>query len=55
MTESADTNVPDELPPLPGAPWATMLTALAILFVFGGLVALVLDYLRTTLGKACNP
>lgn len=31
-----------ELPPLPSPPWATMLTALAILFVFAGMVAIVL-------------
>ena len=33
---------PTELPPLPRPPWATMLTALAILFVFAGMLIFVL-------------
>jgi len=44
VTENANANVPDELPLLPGAPWATMLTALVILLVFSGLLALVMTF-----------
>jgi hypothetical protein len=40
MAENDD--IPQELPPLPRAPWATMLTALVFLFVFAGLVMIVL-------------
>lgn len=31
----------NDLPPLPEAPWATMLTTLALLFLFAGLMTLV--------------
>jgi hypothetical protein len=46
VIDDPETNVPDELPPLPRVPWVTMLTALIILFVFAGLVALVLQYAK---------
>ena len=39
IENAADTT---ELPPLPRAPWATMLTALVILFIFAGMVMVVL-------------
>jgi hypothetical protein len=48
VIDDPETSVPDELPPLPRLPWVTMLTALIILFVFGGLVALVLEYAKPT-------
>jgi hypothetical protein len=33
-----DTNTANDLPPLPQAPWGTMLTTLALLFLFAALV-----------------
>jgi hypothetical protein len=42
MTENANANIPDQLPPLPRAPFATMLATLVVLLVFGGLVGWVL-------------
>jgi hypothetical protein len=48
VIDDPETSVQDELPPLPRLPWVTMLTALIILFVFGGLVALVLEYSKNT-------
>ncbi len=42
MNESTNAPVSDELPPPVSAPWATMATVLAVLFVFGVLVALIM-------------
>lgn len=44
MADTTETTETPELPPLPAAPWGTMLTALIILFVFVGLVMVVLHY-----------
>jgi hypothetical protein len=46
MANETNPNDAPELPAYPGAPWATMATALAILFVFAGLVVIVLYYSR---------
>ncbi len=36
-----NTDTPSDLPPLPEAPWGTMLTTLALLFLFAALVFVV--------------
>jgi hypothetical protein len=41
MTEGPDNETPNDLPPLPEAPWGTMLTTLALLFLFAALVFVV--------------
>jgi hypothetical protein len=41
MTDSPNNEMPNDLPPLPEAPWGTMLTTLALLFFFAALVFLV--------------
>lgn len=41
MTEHSNNETPTDLPPLPEAPWGTMLTTLALLFVFAALVFVV--------------
>jgi hypothetical protein len=44
MADEPNTSVSTELPPLPKAPWVTMLTALLILFFFAAMVVVVLHY-----------
>jgi len=44
MADQATPTNDIELPPLPRAPWATMLTALLILFFFAASVLVVLEY-----------
>jgi len=51
MADNASFTAENELPPLPGIPWLTMFTALLVLFVFAGLVAVVLDYSKEIGGK----
>ncbi len=48
MADDTETSIPDELPALPPLPWVTMLTALIILFVFGALVVVILEYAKNT-------
>src|SRR5580704_9156643 len=48
MADDPETSILNELPPVPPLPWVTMLTALIILFVFGGLVVLILEYAKNT-------
>jgi hypothetical protein len=44
VTDESNSNTVGQLPPLPGIPWATVIAAVVVLGVFGGLIVAVLEY-----------